>query len=454
MKEKSFKILSPCGILGYGFPDESFNRAIEMSPDAIVVDAGSTDAGPHKLGAGVAIVSKMAAKKDLRRIITAGYKLGIPVIIGSAGGSGGEVHVKWTLAIIDEILREEGIKDLKQAIVWADIPKAAVREAMRKGEVVPLGTSVPQLEEKALEETTAIVAQMGIEPIIKALESHAGLIICGRAYDPAPFAAVGVYNGYPKALSYHMGKVLECGALCCNPGTTKDCMMGELFEDHFDVYPADPRRKCNTTSVAAHTFYEKDHPFILHGPGIIQDLERCTFVQKAENRVSVYGSDMRDSDGYWIKLEGARLQAYRTFVIAGVRDPILISKLDEVEKAVQASVEKQYEETDRSLYTIMFYNYGINAVMGDLEPLKDVPHEVGVLFQVVASTQEIASAICASLRSTFMHYGYEGRKATAGNLAFPFAPSDVEFGKVFEFSVYHLMKVSDPCSFFPLEARE
>ena len=56
-------ILSPCGILGYGFPNESFQAALKQRPDAIVVDAGSTDAGPHKLGAGVAIVSRMAAKR-------------------------------------------------------------------------------------------------------------------------------------------------------------------------------------------------------------------------------------------------------------------------------------------------------------------------------------------------------------------------------------------------------
>ena len=63
----------------------------------------------------------------------------------------------------------------------------------------------------------------------------------------------------------------------------------------------------------------------------------------------------------------------------------------------------------------------------------------------------MASALCASLRSTFMHYGYEGRKSTAGNLAFPYAPSDVEFGAVYEFSVYHLMKVDSPLAFFPIE---
>ena len=46
-----------------------------------------------------------------------------------------------------------------------------------------------------------------------------------------------------------------------------------------------------------------------------------------------------------------------------------------------------------------------------------------------------------------------GRKSTAGNLAFPFAPNDVSFWPVYEFSVYHLMDL-DPeeiCGLFPVE---
>lgn len=39
---KTFKILSPTAILGYGFPEESFMRAMEESPDLIAVDAGSS----------------------------------------------------------------------------------------------------------------------------------------------------------------------------------------------------------------------------------------------------------------------------------------------------------------------------------------------------------------------------------------------------------------------------
>ena len=71
-------ICSPCGILGYGFPKESFALAMKERPDAIVVDAGSTDAGPHKLGAGVAIVSRMAAKKDLSLLMQGARELNIP----------------------------------------------------------------------------------------------------------------------------------------------------------------------------------------------------------------------------------------------------------------------------------------------------------------------------------------------------------------------------------------
>ena len=92
--------------------------------------------------------------------------------------------------------------------------------------------------------------------------------------------------------------------------------------------------------------------------------------------------------------------------------------------------------------------------MGELEPCAQPPHEIGLMFEVIAPSQDLANTLCASLRSTLMHYGYPGRKSTAGNLAFPFAPSDVPFGAVYAFSVYHLMAVDDPCALFPMEIRE
>ena len=445
-------ILSPCGILGYGFPAASFEKALTESPDAIVVDAGSTDAGPHKLGAGTAIVSRRAAKKDLAILMDGARRLGIPLLIGSAGGSGARKHTEWTIDIIREIARDMDWHP-RTCVVWADIPEEDILRAMREGRIEKMSPNVPDLTPETLAETSGVVAQMGAEPILRALSGRPDIVICGRAYDPAPFAAVGIARGHEEALCYHLGKILECGALCAEPGTTKDVILGRLDETGFEVWPADDSRKCTTVSVAAHTFYEKDHPYLLKGPGILLDLSGCSFRQIAEGRVRVEGSRLTRVP-YTIKLEGARRVAYRTFVVAGIRDPLLIRQLDAVEAQVEKTVREYFSEIPPEAYQIHFYHYGLDGVMGDLEPDRTLPHEIGLLFEVIARSQEEADAICASVRSCYLHFGYPGRKATAGNLAFPFAPSDISFGPVYLFSVYHLMRVEDPLAFFRQENLE
>lgn len=448
------KILAPCGILGYGFPAESFRRGMEKKPDAIIVDAGSTDAGPHKLGAGVAIVSDTAMRRDLEMMICAAAEADIPVIIGSAGGSGGRVHVEHTLEIIRGIMHSNGLEDMPTAAIWADIPKSLTAKKLGQGCITPLGNEVPKLTEQSIENTVAIVAQMGYEPFEKALRAGFKLIVGGRAYDPSPFAAFCAYKGFPLEYGYHIGKILECAALCAIPGTTKDCMLGTIYRDGFSVEPLSPDRKCTPLSVAAHTFYEKEHPYLLHGPGIVMNLKDCRFTQQEAGRVFVSGSRLEKPDVYTVKLEGAVPVAYRSFVLAGVRDPLMIAQIRKIEQSAEQQVRNYYADIyPDGDYTINFYNYGMDAVLGNAEPLKDIPHEIGLMFEVLAKTQEQANAVCASLRSTILHYGYEGRKSTAGNLAFPFAPSDVSFGKVYAFSVYHLMELEEEeiCGLFPIE---
>lgn len=448
---KSVNIVSPCGMLGYGFPIESFERAFEKEIHGIVVDAGSTDAGPHKLGSGVSIVSKRAVKKDLQAMIIKGVPNNIPIIIGSAGGAGAKTHVEQTLAIINEILVENSYS-AKIAIIWADFTQDYVSHALEENKIKPLSDNIPPLTEDAIQQTHSIVAQMGHEPIVNALRQGADIIVCGRAYDPSPFAAIGIYHGMDEGLSYHLGKILECGALCAEPGTTKDSILGSIYEDSFTVQSLNPRRVCTRTSVAAHTFYEKEHPYLLHGPGFTLNLENSIFSEISPGIVQVQNSKYEPAPTHNIKLEGARKTGYRTFVIAGVRDPLLIQNMEEIENIIQDDVRNYYSEIPKEDYQINFYHYGKDAVLGKNEPEVFRGHEIGVLFEVLAKNQELASSICATLRSTYLHYGYDGRKSTAGNLAFPFAPSDVEFGPVYEFSIYHLMEVEE--SPFRIEFRE
>jgi hypothetical protein len=81
-------------------------------------------------------------------------------------------------------------------------------------------------------------------------------------------------------------------------------------------------------------------------------------------------------------------------------------------------------------------------------------HELGIVIEVIAGNQELADSVCAYLRSVLLHYGYRGRIATAGNLAFPYSPSDIPCGEVFEFNIYHLMAIEDPLSLFPMHVCE
>ena len=66
---------------------------------------------------------------------------------------------------------------------------------------------------------------------------------------------------------------------------------------------------------------------------------------------------------------------------------------------------------------------------------------MSVIIDVVGKTQKIADTVCALVRSRMLHCDYPGRKSTAGNLAFPFSPSDIRLGEVYEFSVFHLAEV-------------
>ena len=58
--------------------------------------------------------------------------------------------------------------------------------------------------------------------------------------------------------------------------------------------------------------------------------------------------------------------------------------------------------------------------------------------------QEQADALIGLARSKALHQGFPDRKATAGNLAFPFSPSDFSGGAVYEFALYHLTDLAVP----------
>lgn len=446
---QEMRVLSPTAILGYGFPVKSFEEGLKRKPHVIAVDAGSTDPGPYYLGAGVSFTDRNAVKRDLDLMIKGGLQEGIPVIIGSAGGCGGAPHLQWTVDIIKEIASQNNLK-FKMAIINSEFDMEYLRQQYKKGKITPLHPA-PEITEEELMSCTRIVGQMGVEPFIKALDNGAQVIVAGRAYDPTVFSALAIKEGYDQGLAIHMGKILECASIAATPGSGSDCMIGCLGEDYFTVEPLNPIRKCTTMSVAAHTLYEKTNPYILPGPGGILDLTNTTFEQVNDRVVKVKGSVHKHGNTNTIKLEGAKKIGYRTVSIAGTRDPIMISKIDDIVNGVKERVEDNFKEASFKYY-LDFKIYGRNGVMGALEPQSEImSHELGIVIEAVADTQEIANTICSFARSTMLHYGYEGRISTAGNLAFPYSPSDFKAGEVYTFGVYHLLEVDENDDIFPIQ---
>ena len=444
---KRMRILSPTAILGYGFPSESFERGMTMEPDVIAVDAGSTDPGPAYLGAGTSFVGRRAVRRDLEILVTEGTKHEIPVIVGTAGGSGARIHVDWFLGILEEIVRDKQMQ-LRVAVIHSDVGTETVQAALKAGKVTPLPFA-PPLTRETLGQTTRIVAQIGIEPIIAVLTEPVDVVVVGRCYDPAVFAALAVKEGFEEGLALHLGKILECGAIAATPGSGRDCVLGTLTEESFVLDPLSDSRRFTVDSVAGHSLYEKPHPSLLSGPGGQVDLSQVSFRQLSPTSVEVSGARFIRSEKYTVKLEGAMRVGYRTICICGIRDPFMIAELDGTFDAVRRALETQSGANE---FRMNFRVYGRDGVMGPLEPEKEVGgHEVGIVIDVVAPTQETADNMCALARSTMLHYGYPGRIATAGNLAFPFSPSDISVGAVYEFSVCHLLEIDDPVEMFPVK---
>lgn len=109
LPERLCQIITPIGMLGYGFNVEDVEYGLHLSleteaPTAIVVDSGSTDSGPAKLALGTMTCPRSAYERDLRQLIRLVRQYRVPLLITSAGGDGSDAHVDEFLDIIRDIL--------------------------------------------------------------------------------------------------------------------------------------------------------------------------------------------------------------------------------------------------------------------------------------------------------------------------------------------------------------
>ena len=424
------KIVALTGMLGYGYSEESLEHAFSEKVDYVGVDAGSTDPGPYYLGSGKSFTDRNAVKRDLALALPKVLQHKAPFIIGSAGGAGSKRHVEWLKEILFEICKEKNLS-FKLAVIYSDVSKEYVLEKFDNGKIINMSECFPANREE-IEKSETIVSQIGVAPIMKMLEQKVDVILCGRACDTAIYAAPCLFEGYDHGLAFHMAKIMECGGMCAEPVSAADVMQGYMYKDHFELRPANPQKRCTVDRVAAHTLYEQTNPYLIFEPDGVADLKNSKFEQIDERTVRVSGSEFKMAEVPTLKLEGVKCSGFRTISPATINDDNTIAHIDLITKTVSDFVK----ENTKDIIKPEDYNLSFKLSGGKESSLS-------VIIDIVAKTQAIADTVCALARSRMLHCDYVGRKSSAGNLAFPFSPSDIHIGEVYEFSVFHLVEVDD-----------
>jgi hypothetical protein len=445
------KVLVPTGMIGAGTTTELVQRGVALGADAIACDGGSTDSGPYYLGASSPKTTELAVASDLRIMLKAAAAAGIPVIVGSCGTSGTDSGVDWLAGIAHRVMAEEGL-DLRVARIYSEQPASVVLERLAAGRVHALAPAGP-LDAATVERCEHIVGLLGHEPIVRALELGADVVLAGRATDTAVLAAVPLMRGMPAGPTWHAAKTTECGGQC----TVNVRSGGVLFTvdaEGFTVEPLDPTNACTPTTVAAHMLYENADPFRMREPTGTLDTSGAVYTQLDDRRVRVEGSAFEPAGVHTMKLEGAALAGYQSLALVGIRDPEVLSAIDEWVAGLGAFLDAGVQRIlglQPGEYSIQLRCYGHNAVLGPLEPTAtEPPREVGLLLLATAADQATATAITKYANPYLLHFPLATMRDLP-SFAFAGSPAETPRGAVYEFVLQHAVELDHPLDLARIE---
>lgn len=434
-------VVVPVGALGAGVRADLLEQAMAAGADAIALDAGSTDSGPAYLATGKSKYSRDSLKADLTVLMAARDRWKVPLLIGSCGTSGCDAALDSTRDIVLEIAAERGLTP-RIALLYSEVDPELLKARNTAGRVHPLAPFGP-LENGTIDLCEHIVALMGPEPYIAALEAGADIVLGGRTTDTAVLAAVPLMRGAGAGPAWHAGKIAECGGQCTvNP--IDGGVVIRVGPDSFEVAPISDANRCTPFTVLEHMLYENSDPHTLYEPGGVLRVESARYEALDDRRVLVTGGRF-EAAPYTMKLEGAANGPFQTLMIVGIAAPEVMTSVDVFLERMQ----KALDDRTRSVlglspddYTISLRPFGWNAVTGAPVDKGFTPRELGLMFVATAATQELATRIAKTANPYFFHF-----PLTMGmelpSYAFPFSPAEIERGRSYAFLLNHVIEVAD-----------
>lgn len=441
---RPISVLVPVGSLGAGVSEDEVRYGIAKGAQVIASDAGSTDSGAAYLALGMSKNNRGAVKRDLVILMRAAAGAGIPIVIGTCGQAGGDMNLDWTRDIVVEVAGEFGLNP-RIALLRSELDRAVVRAKNAAGRIRALAPLGP-LDDATIDACDHIVAALGPEPYIAALEAGADIVLGGRTTDTAVIGCYALWKGAGAGPTWHAAKTAECGAQCTEQTERGRGVLLRIGQDGFEVEPLNPANACTPHSVSAHMLYENSDPFRLVEPGGVLDVTRSVYTQVDPRTVRVTGS-VWETAPYTLKLEGASSGKFQTVMLVGIQDPVVLNDLTTFHDRMLTVCTERVESTigaEAGDFHISLRLYGWNAVSGDVVPAgTPVPREVGVLFVATAETQAMANQIAKACNPYFFHMPMPGHHEMP-SYGFAFTPADIPRGPVFEFRLNHVVECDDP----------
>ncbi|MEE9332991.1 MAG: acyclic terpene utilization AtuA family protein [Granulosicoccaceae bacterium] len=443
------RVLVPSGVLGLGFSERALAQAMQLKPDIICIDGGSTDSGPAYLGTGTTKYSRAVCKAEWKLLMRARHALGIPLVISSCGTCGTDSMVDWMFALTREIATELG-QHPKVVSLYTEQILSQVQNAFKTQRIQILEPEVP-LSENIIKQCSHIVALAGREQITAALNCGADIVLAGRATDTAALCALPIANGEHEAAAWHGAKIAECGAFCStNPSS--GVVMLSVDQQGFTIQAIADDAFCTPHSVSAHMLYENANPHQLVEPGGTLDASNATYTAIDRHTVRVEGSRWETAKQYTVKLEGARSRGFQTTILALIRDPHYVKNVHLWADKLRAFLVDQLQtrlDIAPDQYSLEFRIIGSNATFGALETKTEGATEVGVLGIVTSSTQALSDDIMRFANPFVLHYPLTVDEPMP-SFAFPYSPAETSRGETFEFCLNHVMRIDDPMQVFKL----
>jgi len=449
MGDRTMRILISTGHLGTApSSPESFHAGMETGPDYVVADGGSSDPGPVYLGEDTSMGH--FAREEVELFLTASRKRGIPLIIGSAGDTGSNSRVDLFVGMVKELAGQHRIPKFKVGHFYSEIPKEYLKRKIRDGKELKGLGGFPGLTLDEIDQATRIVAVAGVHPFIKLLDRGADVIIGGRCGDINFTAAPCIRAGFPEALAYHMGKMIECASLVAEPFMGKETVIGTVSHEDIKITPYHPGQRCTVASAVGHSMYERENPFNEYTVGGMLDMSQCQYEQFNERICRITGAQWIPSEELRVKIEGAKKVGQRYMGFVGIRDPYVVQHVDEVIEWCKNSVAKRF---GKERYELYFHVFGKNGILKEMEPIKEIrSHELGIVVEGLAATDELAEKLTDFAVRMFFLARIPGVKGTAGTAAT--TKKTMRSSPGYMWNVNHTVPIDDPMELFPVHMTE